>query len=136
MQPQSFDKWILKSSWQRTQPEWLLPCHFLFNIRNYSCEVRNIQQRKAELNINLTRVNNFDIKQKKVWKWSFRLCALSTGLQYSSAKWLLRQSFFNCWLEWFDADRAVRGNVSSPPLLLGQSFHRYFIGQVLSIDGY
>ena len=31
---------------------------FLFNIRNYSSEVRNIQQRKSELNIILPRVNN------------------------------------------------------------------------------
>ena len=37
---------------------------FLFNIRNYSTEVSNIQQRKVELIIILPRVNNFDIKQK------------------------------------------------------------------------
>ena len=37
---------------------------FLFNIRNYSPEVRNIQRREPELNIILARVNNFDIKQK------------------------------------------------------------------------
>ena len=36
---------------------------FLFNIRNYSPEVINIQRREAELNIILPRVNNFDIKQ-------------------------------------------------------------------------
>ena len=35
---------------------------FLFNIRNYSPEVINIQRRKSELNIILSRVNNFDIK--------------------------------------------------------------------------
>ena len=40
---------------------------FLFNIRNYSPEVINIQQHEAELNIILPRVNNFDIKQKKAW---------------------------------------------------------------------
>ena len=38
---------------------------FLFNIRNYSHEVINIQRREAELNIKLLRVNNFDIKQKE-----------------------------------------------------------------------
>ena len=38
---------------------------FLFNIRNYSPKVINIQRRKTELNIILPRVNNFDIKQKK-----------------------------------------------------------------------
>ena len=38
---------------------------FLFNIRNYSREVINIQRREAELNIKLLRVNNFDIKQKR-----------------------------------------------------------------------
>ena len=38
---------------------------FLFNIRNYSPEVINIQRREAELNIILPRVNNFDIKQKR-----------------------------------------------------------------------
>ena len=37
----------------------------LFNIKNYSPEVTNIQRCEAELNIILTRVNNFDIKQKK-----------------------------------------------------------------------
>ena len=34
---------------------------------NYSPEVRNIQQREAELNINLPMVNNFDIKEKMTW---------------------------------------------------------------------
>ena len=38
---------------------------FLFNIRNYSPEVINIQRREAELNIILPRVHNFDIKQKR-----------------------------------------------------------------------
>ena len=38
---------------------------FLFNIRNYSPEVINIQRHEAELNIVLPRVNNFDIKQKR-----------------------------------------------------------------------
>ena len=37
----------------------------LFNIRNYSLEVINIQWREAELNIALPRGNNFDIKQKR-----------------------------------------------------------------------
>ena len=35
----------------------------LFNIRNYSPEVSNVQLREAELNVTLLRVNNFDIKQ-------------------------------------------------------------------------
>ena len=38
---------------------------FLFNIRNYSLEVINIERREAELNIKLPRVSNFDIKQKR-----------------------------------------------------------------------
>ena len=38
---------------------------FSFNIRNYSPEVINIQQREVELNIILPKVNSFDIKQKK-----------------------------------------------------------------------
>ena len=38
---------------------------FLFNIRNYSSEVINIQRRETELNIVLPRVNNFNIKQKR-----------------------------------------------------------------------
>ena len=43
----------------------------MFNIRNYSPEVINIQRREAELNIILPRVNNFDIKQKKAWNICF-----------------------------------------------------------------
>ena len=43
----------------------------MFTIRNYSPEVINMQWREAELNIILTRVNNFDIKQKKVWNICF-----------------------------------------------------------------
>ena len=43
----------------------------MFNIRNYSPEVINIQQRKVQLNIILPRVNNFDIKQKKTWNICF-----------------------------------------------------------------
>ena len=37
---------------------------FLFNIRNYSPEVINIQRREVGLDIILPRENNFDIKQK------------------------------------------------------------------------
>ena len=37
---------------------------FLFNIRNYSPEVINIQLREAELNNIFPRVNNFDIKKR------------------------------------------------------------------------
>ena len=39
---------------------------FLFNIRNYSPKVINIQRRKTELNIILPMVNNFDIKKKSM----------------------------------------------------------------------
>ena len=42
---------------------------FLFNTWNYSHEVRNNQRREAKLNINLQRLNNFDIKQKTARKW-------------------------------------------------------------------
>ena len=38
---------------------------FLFNIKNYSHEVINIQRHEAELNIILPRVNNAHIKQKE-----------------------------------------------------------------------
>ena len=44
---------------------------FLFNIKNYSHEVINIQRHEAELNIILPRVNNFDIKQKKGMEYLF-----------------------------------------------------------------
>ena len=47
---------------------------FLSNIRNYSTEVINIQRRKAELNIILRRVNNFDIKQKQHGIFVFTIC--------------------------------------------------------------
>ena len=46
---------------------------FLFNIRNYSPEVINIQRREAELNIILPRVNSFNIKQKKAWNICFNI---------------------------------------------------------------
>ena len=38
---------------------------FLFNIRNYSPNVINIQRRQAELNIMLPRLGNF-VKLKKI----------------------------------------------------------------------
>ena len=38
---------------------------FLFNTRNYSPEVINIQRREADLNIMLTMVNNSHIKEKR-----------------------------------------------------------------------
>ena len=47
---------------------------FLFNTRNYSPEVINIQRREAELDIILPRVNNFDIKQEKAWNICFIIC--------------------------------------------------------------
>ena len=37
---------------------------FLFNIKNYSPKVSNIQRRGAKLNIILRKVPDFDIKQK------------------------------------------------------------------------
>ena len=37
---------------------------FLFNIRNYSPEVSNIQRHEAELSITSQSVNKFNIKQK------------------------------------------------------------------------
>ena len=46
----------------------------MFNIRNYSPEVINIQRREVELNIILPRVNNFDIKQKKASNICFIIC--------------------------------------------------------------
>ena len=46
---------------------------FLFNIRNYSPEVINIQRREAELNMILPRMNNFNIKQKSAWNTCFIL---------------------------------------------------------------
>ena len=47
---------------------------FLFNIRNYSPDVINIQRREVVLNIILARVNNFKIKQKKAWNICFIIC--------------------------------------------------------------
>ena len=47
---------------------------FLFNIRNYSPEVINIQRDEAKLNIILPRVSNFDIKHKKAWNICFIIC--------------------------------------------------------------
>ena len=47
---------------------------FLFNIRNYSPEVSNIQRDEAKLNIILPRVSNFDIKHKKAWNICFIIC--------------------------------------------------------------
>ena len=41
---------------------------FLFNIRNYSPEEISIQRPEAELNTILPRMNNFDVKQKRIWE--------------------------------------------------------------------
>ena len=43
----------------------------MFNIRNYSPEVSNIQRREAKLNIILPTVNNVAIKQKSAWNIYF-----------------------------------------------------------------
>ena len=43
---------------------------FLFNIRNYSPDLKNIQRREAELNT-LPRENNLDIKQNIAWNICF-----------------------------------------------------------------
>ena len=47
---------------------------FLFNIKNYSPEVINIERREVELNIVLPKVDNFDIKLKKAWDICFTIC--------------------------------------------------------------
>ena len=47
---------------------------FLFNVRNYSPEIINIQRRETELKIVFPRVNNFYIKQKKAWNICFIIC--------------------------------------------------------------
>ena len=44
---------------------------FLVNIRHYSPKIINIQRRKAEVNIILPRMNNFDIKQKRGMEYLF-----------------------------------------------------------------
>ena len=49
-------------------------CAFLFNLRNYSPEVIDIQRREAQLNIVLLILNNFNIKQKKAWNICFIIC--------------------------------------------------------------
>ena len=46
----------------------------LFNTKNYSPKVINIQRCKAKLNIILPRENNFNIKQKKAWNICFIIC--------------------------------------------------------------
>ena len=55
----------------------------MFNIKNYSPGVINIQRREAELNIILSRVNNFNIKQEKAWNICF---IISHQLQTKSEK--------------------------------------------------
>ena len=46
----------------------------LFNIRNCSSAVMNVQRREGELNIILPRVNNFDMKDKRAWNICFIIC--------------------------------------------------------------
>ena len=41
----------------------------MFDIKNYSPKVINIQRREASLNIILPRVINFDIKQKRAMEY-------------------------------------------------------------------
>ena len=108
---------------------------FLANIRNYSCEARNIQWREAELNINLLRVNNFNIKEKIAWKQYFKLHALRAGPSIFIYQIIVVVESFICWAEWFATDQAIGGIVVFPPLFLGQPFHRDLISQMLSTDG-
>ena len=44
---------------------------FLFNIRKYLPDDRNIQRRKVKLDVILLRVNKFDIKQRMAWNICF-----------------------------------------------------------------
>ena len=72
---------------------------FLFNIKNYLCEVRNIQRRKAELNVNLPRVNNSDIKQNGMEAVIQVACVVSwTSIFFCQI--IVVAGFFICWLEW------------------------------------
>ena len=72
---------------------------FLFNIKNYLCEVRNIQRRKAELNVNLPRVNNSDIKQNGMEEVIQVACVVSwTSIFFCQI--IVVAGFFICWLEW------------------------------------
>ena len=57
---------------------------FLFNSRNSSPEVRNIQPREVELNMILKSVNNFDIEQKMAWN----IC-LILYLKHKTNNWLM-----------------------------------------------
>ena len=107
---------------------------FLFNIKNYLCELRNIQWREAELNVNLPRVNNSDIKQNGMEAVIQVACVVSWTSTFFCQMTVV-VDFFISWLEWFSTDRIVGGIVVFSPLFLGQPFHRNFIGQVLSPDG-
>ena len=57
----------------------------LFNIKNYSPEVINIQEREVKFNIMLTTVNNFNIKQKKAWNICFIICR-----QHQTRSWKIK----------------------------------------------
>ena len=65
----------------------------LFNVRNYPPEVRNIQRRKAELNITLRRMNNFDIKQKVVCNIYFTICSKHP----TKSRWMLTRGRIFWW---------------------------------------
>ena len=77
-------------------------------------------------------------------KWNFHFLWINAVIQVEcvvnwtsifTRQMIVVADFFICWLEWFDADWAVRGVIVFPPLFLGQPFHKDFIGQVLSTDG-
>ena len=57
---------------------------FVFNVRNYSPEVRNIRRREVEFNITLPKVNNFNIKQKM----ACNICFIIYIPQAPSKKWV------------------------------------------------
>ena len=71
-----------KMTWYLIISKYFMP--FCSNIRNYPAEVSDNQWGKMDLNIILSRVNNFDIKQKMAWN----VCLTIYPQHQTKSKWV------------------------------------------------
>ena len=118
-----------------------------YRNENHKNSFQNEFQKLVILKIRISKNNSWKQYTFEVVNdaWNFHFFRIDAVIQVACVvSWasiftcqiMVVADFFICWPEWFDADRAVCGVVVFPPLFLGQLFHRDFISQMFSKDGY